>query len=169
MINLKVFNMMYKKSCIIALALTLISSTAQAWTPAYPTKHALKKADHVTSLIMTGTFVSAMILKTQAFKRCTSVALVAFIAATSANVVINGMALKYEKSPAAILKLLLPATIVGEICGMIGRIGKKKRLLNAMAISIILNGLKNFWDVYSLVRPQQTENMMDGHAVSVIA
>lgn len=145
---------------VLTLAFCAVN-TMQAIT--YPTKIALKKADHITSLAITATIGSLAIAKKYDCFRWAQGSWRAFVGAVFANIVINGMALKHERSVATLLKFLLPTSILGGLTVFENVKNKDNEVLKDVAFCTMIggmigNGVKNVWDVYSLVNHNQSES-----------
>lgn len=154
--------MMHKKLLTLALALTLVSSITQALTVTYPTKRILKKADHIASLATTVTLMSAFIADKYNHGLADSILLAPYGIVLTAQSIINGMALKHDRSVAAMLKFLLP---VGTFAGWIAFIKADNNAdLEDMGFWMLVggiagNGVKNIWDIYSLAKHDQSESI----------
>lgn len=82
---------------------------------AYPRKTTLKKLDHVTSLAITAS--SILFMMAGDCEWLENLGEIALDGGMAMHALINGLALKYDKSPTAFLKLLLPSL------GIIARVG----------------------------------------------
>lgn len=153
--------MMHKKLVTLAITLTLVSSLAQAFTIAYPSKHALKKADHIVSLAITTAFGAAVIVNQYGCSDWKERLFNTSLVLAGTNSIINGMALKHERSVAAILKLLVPVSFAGGY--RVHTLADKNSVLDDVAVIAMTGGLagnaiKNIWDIYSLAKYSQSES-----------
>jgi hypothetical protein len=155
--------MMHKKLLTLALALTFVSSLTQALTVTYPSKNALKKADHIVSLAITTMVGAAVIADRYNYGGWKVRLLGTSLVLAGTNSIINGMALKHERSVAALLKLLLPVSFLGGFGLLELADHYRDRVLHNAAAVVFMGGLagnaiKNIWDVYSLIKYNQTES-----------
>lgn len=145
------------KAVRLSLFVLAVCMMGDTQTISYPARSALKKADHVLSLATTAACVTALFSKEQSLLE--DLGLVCATASMTANTVVNGMALKYDKKGAT-LRLLLPMSIMGGFCGLWASKNKQLEKIaeNAMIAGFLSNCVKNIWDVYSLVKHNQSES-----------
>jgi hypothetical protein len=130
-------------------------------TISYPAKSVLKRADHIVSLAITTMIGAAIIADRYNYGGWKARLLGTSLVLAGTNSIINGMALKHERSVAAILKLLLPVSIVGGY--RVYKLADKDSTLEdagfcAMIAGLGINGIKNSWDMYSLIKYNQSES-----------
>lgn len=161
--------MIHKKLLTLVLALTLTSSVTQVFTVTYPSKRILKKADHIASLATTVTFISTLIAYENKSQTWGDRLLTVYMSSLGVQGIINGMALKHERSIATILKCVLPLGTIGGWTADLTATGGTAQEYVGFHMGLAgagINGIKNIWDIYSLVQMHQNENTTDGNEIS---
>lgn len=118
---------------------------------AYPRQAALKKLDHIVSLTITAS--SILFLGAGDCKGLENLSEIGMEGGMIMNMIINGLALKYDKSPKACLKFLLPSI------GIMARVGDDWFAQNnqehdcfeiAALSTLAVYWVKSIWDIRGL-------------------
>jgi len=142
--------MINKKLLLGSLFLLLFASDSQAISGNYPSKKTLNRINHIISLITTASLIGCPEKKIDS-PELKKICSVVFIGSLAMNVLVNVMALKYDKKIATLLKLCLPVAF--PIALILKKSEKQavKNVAEGMAFfSIIGNCVKNIWDIYFL-------------------
>lgn len=135
---------------------------------AYPRKATLKKLDHIVSISITTS--SILFMMASDCKWLEGLSEVTLDGGMAMHALINGLALKYDKSPTAFLKLFLPSL------GIIARVGDvyytppqvdpyddQFSLFEAVGITTLVTyWVKSIWDIRALRCKEQADETILG-------
>lgn len=143
---------------ILSFAL-FIASDVRAGAFSYPKKEILQKVDRVLSVTVTAALISGCVAGEHGYTRLKTLSLYTLFGALGVNVIVNALALKHGLTARSLLKLFLPTSSLGASMAYAKYDGKAGEAADVAAVvGFGGNVIKNIWDIYSILHPEQSEN-----------